>query len=244
MELLGVFINVVHKKPYRNFFSLLLTASFMLHVCSTDPGDTTRLNIPPPCAAETVPNVTVEHSTLDKATIYSISSTDCSIKWIARDSEKGVIKHWSQCTAPLALQLPLLTKICTAFFSSDKNTQAFHTLFWGGLEPERKPASQEMSLRLALAAYKSPRWDAKKGKPKNGDINGFVKDLASRELIYPELKELFDRFQRTIMLSAVEKVRVLEGEKLPFYDQLKQQGVKADDRLPFDCMVWFLVSKK
>jgi hypothetical protein len=40
----------------------------------------------------------------------------------------------------------------------------------------------------------------------------------------------------------VEKVRVLEAGKLPFYDQLKQKGVAATDRLPFDCMAWFSLS--
>ena len=129
-----------------------------------------------------------------------------------------------------------------AFFGHDKNAQAFRTLFWGGLEAERKPASQELPLRLALAAYQSPGWDVKKGKPKNGDINGFIKNLADREPIYPELKELFRRFDRHITLASVEKVRVLEAEKLPFYGQLKQKGVTAADRLPFDCMAWFSIS--
>jgi len=129
-----------------------------------------------------------------------------------------------------------------AFFGHDKNAQAFRTLFWGGLEAERKPASQELPLRLALAAYQSPGWDVKKGKPKNGDINGFIKNLADREPIYPELKELFRRFDRHITLASVEKVRVLEVEKLPFYGQLKQKGVTAADRLPFDCMAWFSIS--
>ena len=82
------------------------------------------------------------------------------------------------------------------------------------------------------------------GKPKKGDINRFVKDLANREMIYPELKELFDGFNRSIRLSTVEKVRVQEAGQLPFFDQLQQQGIQAGDRLPFDCLVWFSVSKK
>jgi hypothetical protein len=63
-------------------------------------------------------------------------------------------------------------------------------------------------------------------------------------MIYPELKELFERFQRTIRFSCAEKVLVTEAAKLPFYDQLKQRGVKASDKLPFDCMAWFSVSEK
>jgi len=138
--------------------------------------------------------------------------------------------------------IPLLEKICAEFFSKDKNAQAFRTLFWGRLEPDTPNGSRELSLRLALAAYKSPGWDTKKGKPKNGDINGFVKDLANKEMIYPELKKLFERFHKSIKFSCAEKVLVLKTDKLPFYEQLKQQGVKAADKLPFDCMTWFTIA--
>jgi hypothetical protein len=142
----------------------------------------------------------------------------------------------------MVLQVSLLTKICTALFSHDKDAGAFRTLFWGGLAAERKPASQELPLRLALAAYRSPGWDVRKGKPRNRDINGFIKELANGVPIYPELQELFRPFNRQITLATVEKVRVLEAEKLPFYSRLEQQGVKATDRLPFDCMAWFSLS--
>jgi len=188
--------------------------------------------------------VVVEFNELDNATHYRTSRGDCAITWIAYHAElnKGVVKHRSQCAEPLSSQLPLLTAICEVFLDRDRNAPAFRTLFWGGLVPESGPASLEMPLRLALAAYTSPGWDAKNGRPKKGDINGFVKDLANRELIYPELKELFRGFHRIITLAAVEKVRVLEAGKLPFFDQLRRQGIQAADKLPFDCMAWFSVS--
>ena len=202
---------------------------------------------PGPCLAGLADDrstVTIEYSAPDQATIYTAFSGDCSVKWIAYNTgpNQGVIKHSSKCAAPLAQQLSLLTKICSAVFGSDKKAQAFRTLFWGGLEAEIKPASQELQLRLALAAYQSPGWDVKQGNPKKGDINGFIKDLANKDPIYPELNELFRRFHRHITLATVEKVRVLEAEKLPFYAQLKQKGVMAADRLPFDCMAWFSIS--
>lgn len=191
-----------------------------------------------------VPLVAIEHSAQDKATIYRASLGDCSIQWIAYTAgpNQGVVKHSPRCDAPLELQITLLTKICTAFFSRDEDARAFRTLFWGGLEAERKQVSGELSFRLALAAYQSPDWDTGKGKPKKGDLNGFIKDLANRGPIYPELKELFRRFHRDITLSVVEKVRVFEAEKLPFYDRLRQKGVMPKDRLPFDCMAWFAVT--
>jgi hypothetical protein len=217
---------------------------FVLLICSAAPLDSTGLHVLSQCFAEAVSSVTIEQSSQWNATIYNISSGDCTIQWIARNSEIGVIKHWSQCRLSLAEQLPLLEKICGEFFSKDRNAQAFRTLFWGRLAPdETRPGLQEMSLRLALAAHKSPGWDVKRGKPKNGDINGFVKDLANRESLYPELKELFERFHKSIKFSCAEKVLVQKAKDLPFFDQLKQQGVKAADKLPFDCMTWFSVSE-
>lgn len=63
-------------------------------------------------------------------------------------------------------------------------------------------------------------------------------------MIYPELKELFEGFHKNITFSSAEKVLVLEAGKLPFFDQLKPHGIRASDRLPFDCMTWFSVSAK
>ena len=219
-----------------------LTVWFVLHVGSAGLLDCASLHALRQCYAEAIPSVTIEHSSQWNAIIYKISSKDCTIEWIARNSEPGVIKHSAECTLPLVEQIPLLEKICAEFFSKDKNAQAFRTLYWGRLEPDNQNGSRELSLRLALAAYKSPGWDAKRGKPKSGDINGFVKDLANKEMIYPELKKLFERFNRSIKFSCAEKVLVLKAEKLPFYEQLKLRGVKATDKLPFDCMTWFSVA--
>ena len=238
----GRSINVLPETLQRRLFPLVLSACFILLVCSIGLGDNTGSNIQSQPAEENTATVIVEHSTLDNATIYSISSGDCVIQWIARNSEIGVIKHWSRCTASLSDQLPLWEKIGVEFFSKDKNAPAFRTLFWGRLEPETQNGSRELSLRLVLAAYQSPGWDVKRGKPKSGDLNGFVRDIANKKMIYPELRELFGRFQRTIAFSSAEKVLVTEAAKLPFYEQLKQQDVKAADRLPFDCVAWFTVS--
>jgi len=234
--------SVLRKTQQRSLFSLILAACFVLLVCSSGLGNNTESNTQPQPAEQNTAKVIVEHSSQWNATIYKISNGDCTIEWIARNSEIGVIKHSAECTLPLAEQIPLLEKICAEFFGKDKNAQTFRTLYWGRLEPDIPNGSRELSLRLALAAYKSPGWDTKKGKPKKGDINGFVKDLANREMIYPELKELFGRFHKSIKFSCAEKVLVLKAEKLPFCEQLKQQGVKATDKLPFDCMTWYSVA--
>ncbi|MCE5263890.1 MAG: hypothetical protein LLG97_10190 [Deltaproteobacteria bacterium] len=210
-------------------------------VCSAAAGHAAEPDALSLRSAEMASSVTVEESAQWNATIYSISGEGCTIQWIARHSEIGVIKHWSRCTASLSGQLPLLEKLCTEFFSRDKNAALFRTLFWGRLDPENRNGSHELSLRLALAAYRSPGWDRKRGKPKSGDVNGFIRDIANSNMIYPELQELFGRWQRGISFSAAEKVLIAEAGKLPFYELLKERGVKAADRLPFDCAAWFRV---
>lgn len=229
---------------FRLASSAVLSARIFLLICLAAAIAHAGQDLSPPDHEKDVSPVSIEYSVLNKATNYTASRGDCSITWIAYNGgpNLGVIKHSPRCDAPLALQVSLLTKICTALFSHDKDAGAFRTLFWGGLEAERRPASQELPLRLALAAYRSPGWDVRKGIPKNRDINGFIKKLANEVPIYPELQELFRPFNRQITLAAVEKVRVLEAYKLPFYSRLKQQGVKATDRLPFDCMAWFSLS--
>ncbi|HYQ47853.1 MAG TPA: hypothetical protein VEP69_02200, partial [Thermodesulfovibrionales bacterium] len=192
-------------------------------------------------AGQEAAGVSVEVSPSRDATIYRISSKDCSITWTAYGSElnRGVVKHSSRCPDPLSSQLPLMSEILKEFLARDAYAAVFRTLFWGGLVPETGPSALEMPFRLALAAHRSPGWDAKKGRPVRGDINGFVKDLANRDPIYPELKELFGHFQKSITLAAVEKVRVMKAKDLLFYERLSAEGVQAAAKLPFDCMAWF-----
>lgn len=192
-------------------------------------------------AAEDPPRVAVESMSGGSERTYSISEGDCSIKWIvyATENNKGVVKHWARCPLLLSQQLPYLSRIFEEFLGKDKDAASLHTLFWGGLVPDAKPASLEMPLRLALAAYRSGGWDVRRGKPVSGDLNRFVKDLANITPIYPELRVLFGRFQRTISITSVEKVRVLMATELPFYDELRKAGAQATDKLPFDCMIWF-----
>lgn len=236
-------MDLFPKNKPRNFFSLVLAAGFCRVVFLCALVDMAGMMLSP-CSAEEIPRAVVEFDAVERTTTYRIVSGDCTIEWIVRDSEKHVVKHRAQCAAPLKRQLPLLLKLATEFFSNERHAQTLRTLFWGGLESESKPASGELSLRLALAACQSPGWDLRKGKAREKDLNRFVIDLANEKMIYSELQELFEAFGRRITLRTVEKVRVLEAGQLPFFEQLRQQGMRENDRLPFDCMAWFSISRK
>ena len=176
-------VSVLQETRQRSLFSLVLSACFVLLVCSTSYGEkvldqTSRLGL----QDRTRATVIIEQQLRWNATIYSISSKDCTDQWIARNSEIGVIKYWSQCTLSLARAAPAAGKICTRNFSAKRRTRRhFGPCSGAGFSQITKTVPAELSLRLALAAHKSPGWDVKRGKPKNGDINGFVKDLANRE---------------------------------------------------------------
>jgi len=58
------------------------------------------------------------------------------------------------------------------------------------------------------------------------------------------LKEVFANFNRSVRFARAEKVLITEAEKLPFFEPLKKHGVQPKDRLPFDCLTWFSVSRK
>jgi hypothetical protein len=186
--------------------------------------------------------VLVERSASDNATTYSIAQQGCRIEWIARNAEVGVIKLWSECSLPLLKQMPLVEMIYAEFLRTDSNARSLRMLFLGEINPDAVTGARDMSIRLALAAHKSSVWDARRGDARNGDENGFVKDIANREMIYPELKEMFGRFHQNIQVAFVEKVLVQRADQLPYYDMLKAQGVQASEKLPFDCMTWFTIT--
>jgi hypothetical protein len=190
--------------------------------------------------------VAIEAQTYDDGTLYAnryrASLNDCSITWIAYNNEPGVVKYQPDCPAPLMEQMPLMSAICASFLANDLNASAFRTLFWGRLAPDSATVSHEMSFRLAAAAFASSDWDKVRGRPTQGNINRFTRDLANQARIYPELEELFSGFHRTVTLRTVEKVLVQKAGQLPFFDQLKNLGVKADDLLPFDGMAWFSIT--
>ena len=182
-------------------------------------------------------------SSNDYATTFTIRRGHCSINWIVRKTEADVIKHSAVCDMPLSSQIPLLVQLGRSFFSRRVNTSPAQKLFWGTLENNDTSSENEMSFRLALAAAKTPAWNAKMGKPQKDELYSFVKDLANREMIYPELKDVFTHLDKNITLCAIEKVRVMEAQKLPIYEKLKNHGVQPKDKLPFDFMAWFSVSE-
>jgi hypothetical protein len=176
-------------------------------------------------------------------TVYSLGDASCELSLTTYGSELnlGVVVVRSKCLSSWQRQLFLLEKGLAKVLADENQARAFRALSWGRLAPDHR-VPHEMSYRLALAAFKSPLWDKKRGRAKKGHENNCVVALANKAEIYRELKPIFAAFNRCVRFSSAEKVLVMEAGKLPFFDALEAQGVQAKDRLPFDCQTWFSVT--
>jgi hypothetical protein len=186
--------------------------------------------------------VVVKHGPENRETDYRVVSGDCRITWTVYKTEanRGVIRHRPDCGLALAEQAPLIGKILRKVMATDVEAAYFRTLSWGRLFPD---GAREATLpaRLALAAKRSAEWNAVKGAPRGGDVNGWVRKLANEALIYEELRPVFSKSGLDIKLSSVEKVLVQPAGRLAFFETLREGGVQAQDRVPFDCQTWFSV---
>jgi hypothetical protein len=189
---------------------------------------------PPPAssaARPVAPGVTIEHDARPGETHYLIARGACRIRWELRAVEPQVLLHRAHCTLPLAQQAPMFEMLWRALPPGQ--------LFWGRLCPDAGCGERELSQRLALAAFRAPEWDARRGRPLQGHENAVVRQLANAAPIYPELRELFAGLGQTVELSGVEKVLVAPAATLPYWPALQAAGVPADAKLPYDALAWF-----
>jgi hypothetical protein len=134
-------------------------------------------------------------------------------------------------------QLPLQSKVLARVAADESELR---TLFWGGLGKWA-----EWSERLALAAGRSPSWDAKAGRPKAGQgLDAFVLSLMSQTDIFSEFEQVLADLHLRVRVSGVEKVSVTRAGSLPFFSaHLAPAGISTSDKVPFDCLIWFSVER-
>jgi hypothetical protein len=191
---------------------------------------------------EAAPAVIVQYDSTSAQTTFEIIAGDCRIAWttFASEPDRGVIRHRADCTLPLREQAPLLAKLLRAALSAGSDANGFRSLDWGRIYPDGA-RDATLAVQLALAAKRSPEWDAARGAPRRGDLNAWVKKRANETSFHADVLPVFRASGLHIRLSSVEKVLVLPAGKLPFYGSLRRQGVQAEDRLPFDFQAWFSI---
>ncbi len=189
--------------------------------------------------------VSVEHDDASRQTVYTVRSGDCRISWTVYGTEtnRGVVRHRSDCEGPLGEQAPWIGLVLHKVLESEGAGWEFRTLSWGRVYGDgQKDAT--IAVRLATAARRSTGWNAVAGKPKGGDINGWVRKLGRDSDIAAELRQVFASAGLKLEIASVEKVLVDRAGRLPFYGILSRQGVRPADKVPFDCQLWFSVRGK
>jgi hypothetical protein len=97
----------------------------------------------------------------------------------------------------------------------------------------------EMSVRIALRAGTSKKWDHRFGRPKASFTNSFVMGLARDNDTYSELKSLFDAQQLRIQLESMESVSIAAVGDLPHRDILTAEGLSPEWLIPYDAVLHF-----
>ena len=152
---------------------------------------------------------------------------------------KGIIIFRYKGSSQLADLLPRIdTLLCTVFNDSINNFD-FSTIAWGRLSSGLNH-DYTLSKRLVLYAKNSDQWDPRKGIPLFTHINDFTKALKDDFSI--ELNPVLQKYYYKIKSISAEKVLVGPAEKLLFWDEIKSQ-VDPRDKLPYDCQLWFIISK-
>ena len=160
---------------------------------------------PPEAGGVHKDDVRVEYDSELRDTNYTVVAGDCRLSWKVYGSEtnRGVIQHRPDCGLTLGEQAPLIAKVLRRVMESKAEAAQFRTLSWGRLYPDGA-RDATLSVRLALAAKRSAEWDAARGAPRGGDINGWVRKLANDALIYEELRPVFREVGLEIRLAGVE----------------------------------------
>ncbi len=186
-------------------------------------------------------DVVVTTDSQSQDTSYTAANGSCRISWVVSGLaiNRGGARLRFQCSLPIAEQVPLISKVMDKALAG---ADLPHTLYWGRLYPDGRP-DPTLAMRLAIAAKRSPLWDAPKGRPRSGNVNELVRKLANEALIYRELRDMFQAKGLDIHVTSVEKVLVAPAARLPFFEQLPAGEIRATDKLPFDCMTWFSITR-
>jgi hypothetical protein len=210
-------------------FSKLLATGLLLFHCATASAQAVASDV----------QVTDLLATRGEVEYEIRSGKDCRIRWVVSRTgiNAGIAQLRSDCRFTMSEQLPLQSKILARVAADEAGLR---TLFWGGLG--KWP---EWSERLALAAARSPSWDAKTGRPKAGKgMDAFVLSLMSQAGIFSEFEQALADLHLRIKVSGAETVSVTRAGSLPFFSAyLAPAGVSAADKLPFDCLTWFSVER-
>ncbi len=186
------------------------------------------------------PQVKVESDDRMHTMTYTAASDSCRISWVLFETElnRAVIRHYADCRQSWEIQAPLISRVAEKIFENPTNRNTLHTLTWGRLTPDGA-TEVRMAVRLAAAAIRSPNWDRSSGRSRTVHINRLVRDLANEACIYAELKNVLSPMGVALSVSSIEKVLVSKAGSLPFFAELKKQGIDIDYPVEIPIVTYF-----
>ena len=154
---------------------------------------------------------------------YSIQDGDCLIRYNAiqlKTDNKRILKVYRQCDKSFEDQAGYHEDIL-ARINKDIPIASFDSVSWSGF---RYKNDDSWVIPIALAADRSATYqDYRLHYPiaRVNDINQIFVEVANESGAYRPLAHLFEDYNVTLTLDAVEKVFASKAGKLPFYDDLK-----------------------
>jgi hypothetical protein len=188
--------------------------------------------------------------------VYRLPMEGCDprMEFVREGINAGILMYRYDCPMDMTLVGGFMGLVLDRL-SAEAGLGEFHTVMLGRLVE----LSPEASARLALAAARSARWDTLAGRPgvdaarmvARGQAHGLVADVGTNELVrdllmesgaLDEAVEAFGRVKTNARASGVEKVLVARVSEHPMAEWLLEEGIAPDAIVPYDCMVWMILS--
>lgn len=119
--------------------------------------------------------------------------------------------------------------------AQEQSAEVFPSLFLGRLVDY-----PWISLALATFASTDSRWDARKGRPVSGHVNGYVREALARLGMLAPIDQVLAANGYRVRAVEVEKVLVARCREL----RSPERELHCLGRVPFDAMVWLVLAKE
>lgn len=192
--------------------------------------------------AQEIGPISIEQSSRETAAVVEVDTCKSSLEWMPAES---LLRYRNDCDQPLETKLEILSALAKRLSQDLQVFDKAETLSIGRFSV----TFPELARELSLAAYKSPKWDARRGRAAGsgrfdyGADNAFFRDMANELKLFGPLDEALKAYGVSVRAVSVEKVLAGTPKQLPFGDWLVEQGVPPTAKLPFDGQMWLRLER-
>ena len=192
--------------------------------------------------AQDIGPISIEQSSRETAAIVEVDACKSSLEWMPVDS---LLRYRNDCDQLLDTKLEILSALAKRLSQDHPVFDKAETLSIGRFSV----TFPELAQQVSLAAYKSSKWDAKRGRAAGsgrfdyGADNAFFRDMANELKLFVALDEALKPSDASLRAVSVEKVLTGTPMQLPFGGWLLEQGVPPTAKLPFDGQMWLRLER-